>query len=117
MVREGYRRSPHLVCYWWGGELVIENYANRTRVTATPLTCELLHFFDRWRPASAVAEPFPQYHEDFLARALTDLIRVGLLERSPTLQRRRVDPFETWKDWSPAASFFHFTTKDAHAPI
>jgi SagB-type dehydrogenase family enzyme len=117
MASEVYCRSPHLVWYWWGSELVVENYAKRTRVTATPFTCELLHFFDRWRPASAVAEPFSEYDEVFLARALTDLIRAGLLERSRTPQRRRAGPLDTWKDWSPAASFFHFTTKDAHAPI
>jgi len=117
MAREVYRRSPHLVCYWWGGELVVENYVNRTRVAATPLTCELLHFFDRWLPASAVAKPFPAYQEDFLARALTDLARLGLLERSRTPRRRNADALATWKDWSPAASFFHFTTKDGHAPI
>jgi SagB-type dehydrogenase family enzyme len=24
---------------------------------------------------------------------------------------------DSWRNWSPAASFFHFSTKDAHAPI
>jgi SagB-type dehydrogenase family enzyme len=48
---------------------------------------------------------------------MTDLTRVGLLERSRTSDRHKADPLATWKNWSPAASFFHFTTKDAHAPI
>src|SRR5438552_16036142 len=108
MAGEVFRRSPHLVCYWWDGKLIVENYARRMRVTATPLTCELLHFFDQWQPASAVAAPFSEYREDFLARALSDLIRVGLLERSRAPRRRPADALATWKHWSPAASFFHF---------
>jgi SagB-type dehydrogenase family enzyme len=110
-----YRRSPYLVCYWIGQQLVFENYATHTRVAAAPITCEILHFYDRWRPAGALAGRFPDFTVASLARALTRLIRVGLLDssRAPRGQEGLV----TWKDWSPAASFFHFSTKNAHAPI
>ena len=112
-----YRRSPHLVCYWSGRELVFENYSTRTRVAATPRTCEILHCFDRWRPAGALARHFPDRSADSLARALADLIRVGLVQQSRGPADRRDDALATWKGWSPAASFFHFSTKDAHAPM
>ncbi len=112
-----YRRSPHLVCYWLGRQLVVENYARRRRVAATPRTCEILDLFDRWRPVDALVRRFPDHHTDVLARALTNLIRVGLIERSHAPQDRQVDALAAWKTWSPAASFFHFTTKDQHAPV
>jgi SagB-type dehydrogenase family enzyme len=77
----------------------------------------MLHFFDRWRPAGALAECFPDRSADSLANALADLIRVGLVERSNRPHDRRMDMLATWQDWSPAASFFHFSTKDEHAPV
>lgn len=116
-MRELYRRSPYLVCYWQGRRLVFENYATRTRVAAAPATCEILHLFDRWRPVEALVRLFPHGSTDSLARAFASLIRVGLLERSRAPRDRRADALATWKDWSPAASFFHFSTKDTHAPI
>jgi SagB-type dehydrogenase family enzyme len=49
--------------------------------------------------------------------ALTELLHAGLLEHTRSLRDRSRDPFSAWKAWTPAATFFHFSTKDAHAPI
>ncbi len=124
-MKELYRRSPHLVCYWQEQQLVFENYARRTRVAAAPPTCEILHLFGRWRPAAALAERFPDSSAASLARAMASLIRVGLLERSSDSRnksaagsdREKSEALSSWIDWSPAASFFHFSTKNSHAPI
>jgi SagB-type dehydrogenase family enzyme len=106
-----------LVCYWRGDQLIFENYAIRRRVAAAPITCEILHYYDRWRPASALVRRFPQFRAASVARASVDLIRAGLLDRSRAPLDRHAKGLVTWKDWSPAASFFHLSTKDAHAPI
>src|SRR5882724_8046692 len=116
-MSERYRRSPHLVCHWRRGELIVENYAKRTGVVATPLAFDLLSFFSRWRSAAAVARPFADHDANSLARTVTDLIHAGLLERSSAPRDPRADALRAWDDWSPAASFFHLSTKDAHAPI
>jgi SagB-type dehydrogenase family enzyme len=116
-VKDLYRRSPYLVCYWWRRKLVLENYASRSRVSAVPLTCEILHFFDRWRTAQALVKRFSHFSPVSLRRAVRALVRVRLLERSRRPRDARADAFAVWKDWSPAASFLHFSTKDAHAPI
>jgi SagB-type dehydrogenase family enzyme len=112
-----FRRSRSLVCYWQGRKLVVENYARRSRVEVTPLACEILNAFDRWRPASILPRLFPGASADSLADAVVRLVHSGLLDRSSAARDRRADALETWKDWSPAASFFHFSTKDGHAPI
>jgi SagB-type dehydrogenase family enzyme len=112
---ELYRRSPHLVCYWQGRQLVFENYASRSRVGAAPLTCEILHFFDRWRSAGALFRQFPQYTFASLGRALSGLVRAGLLEHSGE-RDAYAKALHTWREWRPAASFLHFSTKDAYAP-
>src|SRR5260370_37088043 len=49
--------------------------------------------------------------------AVRAVVSVTLLERPGQGNDDRPDAFAIWKDWSPAASFLHFSTKDAHAPI
>jgi SagB-type dehydrogenase family enzyme len=114
---ESYRRSPYLICYWQDRQLVFENYATGTRVAAAPLTCEILHFFDRWRPAAALARRFPQFSATSLARALSNLISLELLDRSSAPRNEKVEALATWSDWIPAAGFFHMSTKDSHVRI
>jgi SagB-type dehydrogenase family enzyme len=114
---ELYRRSPYLVCYWQDRQFVLENYAAGKRVAAAPLTCEMLDFFDRWRPAAELARHFPQYTTESLAQALANLINHGLVERSGAPRDEKAEALATWGEWSPAASFFHLSTKDSHQPI
>lgn len=107
-----YRRSPYLVCYWSGEQLFFENYVTRKRVRAAPLALEVLELFNRWRPAEALAKHFPEFSPEQLGRALVSLERCSLLERCdriPLLSRSALD---SWKDWSPAAAFLHFSTRD-----
>lgn len=116
-MKELFRRSPHLVCYWQGQQLVFENYAKSKRVAAAPLTCEILHFFDSWQTLAAAERRFGDFDSRSLSRAITSLQRAGLLESSRAGRNASDKLLLTWKDWAPAASFFHFSTKDAHAPI
>jgi len=110
-----YRRSPYLVCYWQGAQFVFENYASRSRVSAAPLTCEILHFFDSWRPVRELVREFPRCTPASLRRALSDLVRAGLLEHS-SRPHARTNALRTWNGWNPAAGLLHFSTKDTHAP-
>lgn len=107
-----FRRSPFLVCYWEGGRLVLENFATRQRVTAAPISCEILDFFNRWRPATELCSRYPQFTPSSMNAALKALVRQSLLEQSG----RRVSPAErkmsAWANWNPAAGFFHFSTKN-----
>jgi len=114
---ELYRRSPYIVSYWQDRHLVFENYARRTLVGAAPLTCEILHFFDRWRPAAALARKLPHYSAESLAHAIAGLVSVGLLDRASAARDRKAEALAAWNDWSPAASYFHFSTKDVHSHL
>jgi len=116
-VSELYRRSPYIVCYWEERQLIFENYANLTRIAAAPITFDILNCFSEWRPAAALAEAFPQFSARSLAQALSDLIGHGLIESSGAPRDERAAALETWKDWSPTASYFHMSTKNSHAPI
>ncbi len=116
-MSELYRRSPFLVCYWQEGQLTFENYATLTRVSAAPITFDILNCFSEWCPAATLAHNFPQFSARSLTRALFDLICRGLIERSSAPHHPQSEALATWKDWSPAASYFHMSTKDSHAPI
>ena len=116
-MSELYRRSPCLVCYWEERQLIFENYANLTRVSAAPVTFEILNCFSDWRPATVLAEAFPEASAGSLARALSGLIRLGLIERSGAPRDQRAEKLAAWKDWSPTASYFHFSTKNSHTPV
>jgi SagB-type dehydrogenase family enzyme len=107
-----FRRSPYLVCYWDETGLVFENYATRTRTSAAPLTCAILDFFDRWRPARALFQHFPEYSGASLRKACGELTRRSLLQRSGRKESRAEKAMAAWQDWNPAAGFFHFSTKD-----
>jgi SagB-type dehydrogenase family enzyme len=116
-VSELYRRSPYLVCYWEERQLIFENYATLSRVAAAPIAFDILSCFDDWRPAAALAQSFPQFSASSLARALSKLIRLGIVERSGAPPDERAAALATWSDWSPTASYFHMTTKNSNAPI
>lgn len=108
-----FRRSPFLVCYWDGGRMVFHNYATSRRIAAEPITCDILQFLDRWRSPRDLFRRFPQYDPSSLEAALRDLERSSILERSNRVARSGAGrAMEQWKDWNPAAGFFHFSTKD-----
>ena len=107
-----FRRSPYLVSYWDDADLVFENYATGNGATAAPIATEVLNFFNRWRSAEALFRHLPQYTSSSLRAAIQELARHSLLQRSD----RNLQPIEramvAWKDWNPAAGFFHFTGRD-----
>ena len=107
-----FRRSPFLVSYWNDAELIFENYATGKGVSAAPIATEVLNFFSRWRSADGLFRHFPQYSTASLREALKQLAGHSLLQRSD----RKLQPLEhsmdAWKDWNPAAGFFHFTGRD-----
>jgi SagB-type dehydrogenase family enzyme len=107
-----FRRSPFLVSYWNDAELVFENYATGKGATAAPIAAEVLNFFSRWLSADALFSYLPQYSASSLRAAIKELLRHSLLQRSD----RKLHPVEqampAWKDWNPAAGFFHFKGRD-----
>jgi len=107
-----YRRSPHLVLYWQGGKLIFENYVDRTRITAAPITFEILRFFDRWRSDESLLRHMRQFSRSSVRKAISALARHSLLQRSDGSGSDSDRIMQTWEPWNPSAGFFHFSTKD-----
>lgn len=110
-----YRRSPYLVCYWIEKQIFFENYVTRMRVRAAPLTFEILALLERSQSAEALGSHFPQFSPAVLRGALAALERHSLLERCDHAPLPTMHALNSWKDWSPAAAFLHFSTKDGCA--
>jgi SagB-type dehydrogenase family enzyme len=107
-----YRRAPFVISYWRTHQLVFENFLERRRITANPLTSAVLHFFDRWRPLRDLFGALQEYTPASLRQAVRSLARHSFLQRhgqSPVAGEREL---LAWSEWNPAASFFHLATKD-----
>lgn len=107
-----FRRSPFLVSYWNDAELIFENYATGKGATAAPFATEVLNFFSGWRSADALFRRFPQYSPSSLRAAIQELLRHSLLQRSDKKPHALERSMVAWKDWNPAAGYFHFTGRD-----
>jgi SagB-type dehydrogenase family enzyme len=112
VAREKYRRSLSLVLYWEEEELVFENFALRTRISADPLVCSILHYCGEWRSLGDIVAYLNAYDESPVLKTLRQLCENGMLERSDRKRDPRAVAMEGWAAWNPAAGFFHFSTKD-----
>ena len=107
-----YRRSPHLVLYWSGTDLVVHNYATRTRLAGHPVICEILDFLGDWRTAEQLFDFKPRVNPRTLRTLLVALTKRSCIQRDdrPLVESERA--MQSWADWNPAAGFFHNSTKD-----
>jgi SagB-type dehydrogenase family enzyme len=99
------------VAYWHAGAFVLENFLTRRRISSDPLAATILHFFDRHRPLRELFAKLPEYSPVSLRKAVRSLVRHSLLERKGHGAARE-KKLAAWGEWNPAASFFHFSTKD-----
>jgi SagB-type dehydrogenase family enzyme len=105
-----YRRSPALISYWQDGKLLLENYALREKTEATPIVLEVLDALTDWQSPAALHARLKKIPPQLIDDLLEALVTHGLADRddrpSPTAA------LDAWKSWTPAASYFHLTTKD-----
>lgn len=108
---ELYRRAASTVAYWRGEQFVLENFLTRQRISADPLAASILHFFDGYRSLKDLFVRFPDYAPTSLRKAVHSLVEHSFLE-SQTHAAPHYKELAAWGEWYPAASFFHFSTKD-----
>ncbi len=101
-----------MVAYWRDKLLVFENYRAGVRVTADPITLQILDFFDDWRDPATLATLLEGYSVSSLLRAVSTLVDCSLLERSDRKPTDRDRAFEARNSWHPGAGLLHFSSKD-----
>ncbi|PYL08979.1 MAG: hypothetical protein DME33_05300 [Verrucomicrobia bacterium] len=75
------RRARNLFAYWRDGRLFFHNFARRLTVSARPVTCEVLGFFDNWRTPQEATTHFSAYSEKSVLSAKG--LRAGLYHYHP----------------------------------
>jgi SagB-type dehydrogenase family enzyme len=110
------RRSPWIVSYWEKRTLIYHNYLSRTRISAAPVTSTILDFFSDWRHPSELALHLTQFSATSVHRTIRQLAAASFLEVEGYVDPRS-SAMQAWRNWSPAADFFHFTTKDVKYQI
>lgn len=107
-----YRRASTVLAYWHEGNLVFDNYLAGSKINADPVVCRILDFCAVWRSAPEVSAYLENFQEASVRRTLKSLFRHAMLHRSDQPTDRREAALATWTHWLPAASFFHFSTRD-----
>lgn len=112
------RRAPFLASYWQGRQFFLENYLTRKKIVATLETAALLDFFSGWKQESAMFRRWPEYTPKSLRDAARRLVEETFLQRSRKgvpAEDEREKALRAWKNWNPAAGYFHFQTKDTYS--
>jgi SagB-type dehydrogenase family enzyme len=110
------RRARHLVSYWTDEGMVITNYATNSSVVGDALVAHILGHCAEWtslRDLRVRLRGIPQRTIDDL---VAEMINRRLLVRSDGGSDPRERALDTWRDWNPAAGFFHLSTKDLPTP-
>lgn len=110
--RSRYRRSPHLMVYWDGDQLVLHNYATGSRVVGSPLVVRIMSSLTDWRTFSSIAGQYQEFGSFLMQQMLDRLEQLTLVQRSDRARPRTEPALATWKEWAPEAAFFHLSTKD-----
>ena len=78
----------------------------------------MIDFFDDFQTLSAMSRRWPRYTAKSLRATLRQLTEQTLLQRSDRKhpsEKEQVRALQRWRDWNPAAGFFHMSTKDAYS--
>lgn len=107
-----FRRSPAVTAYWIDRRLILQNYATRTAVLATPAAVEVLHFCAEWRTAPEIIKHLGRFEAVSIRRLVRSLAAQWLLHRSDRAEDPRERAAAAWRTWNPAAGLFHSATRD-----
>jgi SagB-type dehydrogenase family enzyme len=105
-----YQTRPDLICYWQDSLLVLHEVSGGRRLAVTTLALGLLAFCRVPRTAPDVSKQFPGLSVKAARHALKELVGHGLIRTGGA--RPSQSSLQPWQPWAPAASFFHFATKD-----
>ena len=107
-----YRRWPGFVSYWDQHEAVCFTWQSAERMPISIDALGLLNHLTDWTSAAELRDRIaPGGDEAIVMETLALLLTLGLIEREGEPSRH-----PEWLAWSPAAAFFHFSTKNGKFP-
>jgi SagB-type dehydrogenase family enzyme len=110
------RRARHLVSYWTDEGMVITNYATNSSVVGDALVAHILGHCAEWTSIPDLRARLTGIPPRTIDGLVAEMINQRLLVRSDGRSDPRERALDTWRDWNPAAGFFHLSTKDLATP-
>jgi hypothetical protein len=110
--RVRFRRSRHVVSFWHGPTVIVQNYATRRQWAGTALVCRILDSCHEWTPLEAIQRALPEVNPAVVRDFVRCLARNDLLLRSDRSRPAAERAFDQFGSWNPVAGFFHSETKD-----
>ena len=104
--------SPHVVAYWDAGQLFLHHVASHTTVVAQPPALHILDFYQRPGTVAELLSGVAPAHRAGFQRAIARLRQLSFLYPADRPLPGREGALQSWGEWNPAASFFHFSTRD-----
>ena len=91
-----FRRSPHVVTFWHGGEHLIFNYATGVVVRGSSLVIEVLDGLGKWRTWDSLSRNRSREEQRLLRRLVDLMVRRTFVTRSdePSRSRRQAERLE-----------------------
>ena len=109
---ERYRRSPGIVSFWDRDQAVCFIWQSAERMPISIDALGVLHHLTDWTSAAQLRDRIAPGNDVALVSETIDLLlTLGLVEREGEPGRH-----PEWDEWSPAAAFFHFATKNGTFP-
>jgi SagB-type dehydrogenase family enzyme len=81
-------------------------------VGADPVVVRILDFFREWRPLAELSAQWPEAGRPSLHEAIRRLTAGAFLQRRGRPSGKSERCLESWGEWNPVASLFHFSTRD-----
>jgi SagB-type dehydrogenase family enzyme len=110
-----YRRSPSLVAYWVGAEIVVHDFVGHVRRPVGSAGLAVLASLDTWRSAGDV-ERRTGLTASETRRVLGELCEHSIVEAAENRPDSVKGLLPAWDVWGPEATFFHFGTRDGTPP-
>ena len=112
VTADRFRRSPGLVLYWDSSQAVGFVWQSARRVPISADALPVIQGLTDWTSAADLRDRIAPGGAVSDAEALLDLLySLNLVEREGDPA-----PGREWLEWSPAAAFFHFATKNGTFP-
>jgi len=92
--------------------LLLHQIAAGITVAADPLVVRILHFFGNGGEVGELVAEWPESGRKLLQATIARLTALSFLHRQDREPPKADLALRSWNGWNPAASLFHFSTKD-----
>jgi SagB-type dehydrogenase family enzyme len=112
MPQVRFRRSPHVIAFWRGARVHLENYATGRRAQGLGGLHRIADACSTWTTIDEIAALQPELTGREVRALVADLVAAHVLHRSDRRPPDGERAMRAFEPWNPAAGFLHTESKD-----